>query len=92
LLIFDDYDNPEQVDLLHSQHVLAGVYQANGQYIAAIALLQDMVFRKEKTLAEEHPHRRDSQHELVAPKAGTALQYLSSSSDRSSSTNGLRQF
>ncbi|CAN9286263.1 unnamed protein product, partial [Alternaria alternata] len=55
-------DNP---DRLLSQHVLAGVYQADGQVHKAVGLLEHVVEVRGKTLAAEHPDRLVSQHALA---------------------------
>jgi hypothetical protein len=45
----------DNLDRLLSQHVLAGVYQADGQVQKAVQLLEHVVAVKEKVMAEEHP-------------------------------------
>jgi tetratricopeptide (TPR) repeat protein len=52
-------------DRLLSQHVLAMVYETDGQVKKAVALLEHVVAVEEKVLAEEHPDRLASQHELA---------------------------
>ncbi|KAK4119383.1 purine and uridine phosphorylase [Parathielavia appendiculata] len=49
---------------LASQHELAGAYRANGQVKEAVALLEQVVAIKAKTLAEDHPSRLASQQWL----------------------------
>ncbi|KAF7502469.1 hypothetical protein GJ744_005684 [Endocarpon pusillum] len=41
------------------------VYQANGQVKEAVSLLEQMIKIEEQTLAEDHPDRLASQHELA---------------------------
>jgi hypothetical protein len=45
--------------------VLAGAYQANGQVKEAVSLLEQVVKIRQQTLAEDHPDRLTSQHELA---------------------------
>jgi tetratricopeptide (TPR) repeat protein len=52
-------------DRLASQHVLATVYQANGQVKEAVKLLERVVAIKAEVLAEDHHSRLASQHELA---------------------------
>jgi len=46
--------------------VLGSAYRANGQVQEAVELLQHVVQIQETTLAEDHPDRLTSQHELAA--------------------------
>ena len=52
-------------DRLASQHALAGAYEANGQVMEAVGLLEHVVKVRETTLAENHPSRLASQHALA---------------------------
>jgi tetratricopeptide (TPR) repeat protein len=59
-------DLPEDdADKLLTQHVLAIVYQANGQVKDAVRLLEQVVAIRERVLAEDHPSRLASQHVLA---------------------------
>ena len=65
---------------LASQYALAGAYQANGQVKEAIALLEEVAWVRERTLAEDHPDRLASQHVLATTfwegKQSEALQIM----------------
>ncbi|KAF8861565.1 hypothetical protein BDZ45DRAFT_586608, partial [Acephala macrosclerotiorum] len=52
--------------ILLSQHELASAYEANGQILEAIKLLEHVVKIEETTLAETHSNRLASQHELAS--------------------------
>ena len=56
-------DNPSR---LASQHELASVYQADGQVLKAVKLLEQVVAIEEKRLKEDDPSRLASQHELAS--------------------------
>jgi tetratricopeptide (TPR) repeat protein len=53
-------------DKLLTQHVLAIVYQANGQVKDAVRLLEQVVAIRERVLAEDHPDRLASQGALAS--------------------------
>ena len=52
-------------DRLASQHMLAIVYEADGQASNAVKLLEQVVAIEGKVLKEDHPDRLASQHELA---------------------------
>jgi hypothetical protein len=55
-------DNSE---LLLAQHCLASAYRANGQVKEAVQLLEHVVAIRRRVLAEDHPDRLASQHNLA---------------------------
>ena len=56
-------DHPNQLAL---QHMLASVYQANGQVEEAVEMAEHVVRIQEVVLAEDHPDRLALQHVLAS--------------------------